>query len=75
MEVSIDCIDQMFHFSVHNNILYYKTTIIFITFRDFSMFHQIFFLPQVKRCATITYEHGTYKLPHELPNDLKLLGN
>ena len=54
MEVSIDCIDQMFHFSVHNNILYYKTTIIFITFRDFSMFHQIFFLPQVKRCATIT---------------------
>ena len=41
------------------------------------MFYQIFFSPQVKRCAIITYEHGIYELPHELPNDLRLniLGN
>ena len=32
------------------------------------MFYQIFRPPQVKRCAIITYEHGIYKLPHELPN-------
>ena len=32
-----------------------------------------FFLsPQVKRCAIITYKHGIYELPHELPNDLTL---
>ena len=41
------------------------------------MFHEIFFSPQVKRCAIITYKHGIYELPHELPNDLRLriLGN
>ena len=41
------------------------------------MFHQIFFSPQVKQCAIITYKHGIYDLPHELPNDLRLrtLGN
>ena len=32
------------------------------------MFHQIFFSPQVKRCVVITYKHGTYELPHEMPN-------
>ena len=32
------------------------------------MFYQIFFSPQVKRCAIITYKHGVYELPHELPN-------
>ena len=49
----------------------------FIIFWDFSMFYQIFLLPQVKRCAIITYKHGIYELPHELPNDLRLriLGN
>ena len=36
------------------------------------MFYQIFLLPQVKRSAIITYEHGIYKLPHELLNDLRL---
>ena len=34
------------------------------------MLYQIFFSPQVKRCAIITYKHGIYELPHELPNDL-----
>ena len=40
------------------------------------MFYQIFFSSQVKRCAIITYKHGIYQLPHELPNDLdlKILG-
>ena len=36
------------------------------------MFYQIFRSPQVKRCAIITYEHGMYVLPHELPNDVRL---
>ena len=36
------------------------------------MFYQILPLPLVKRCAIITYEHGIYELPHELPNDLRL---
>ena len=41
------------------------------------MFYQIFHSPQVKRWAIITYKHGIYELPHELPNDLRLriLGN
>ena len=42
------------------------------------MFYQIFFSPQVKRGAIIiTYKHGIYELPHQLPNDLRLriLGN
>ena len=46
-------------------------TIIFIIFWDPLM------SPQVKLCAIITYKHGVYKLPHDLPNDLRLtiLGN
>ena len=46
----------------------------FIIIWNFSIFCQIF---QVKRCAIITYKHGIYELPHELPNDLGLrkLGN
>ena len=53
------------------------STIIFITFWDFLMFYQIFISPQVRRCATITYKHGTYELLHKLPNDLRIrfLGN
>ena len=41
------------------------------------MFYQIFLSPQVKQCTIITYEHGIYELPHELPNGLrlKILGN
>ena len=36
------------------------------------MFYQIFLSPQVKQYAIINYEHGTYELPNELPNDLRL---
>ena len=36
------------------------------------MFYKIFFSPQVKRSMIITYKHGVYELPHELPNDLGL---
>ena len=32
------------------------------------MFYQIFLSPQVKRWAIITYKHGIYELPHELPS-------
>ena len=41
------------------------------------MFYQIFNSPKVKRWAIITYKHGVYELPNELPNDLRLrkLGN
>ena len=41
------------------------------------MFYQVFLSPKVKRCAIITYKHGIYELPHEYPNDLRLmiLGN
>ena len=41
------------------------------------MFYQIFLSSQVKRYAIITYKHGIYKMPHELPNDLtlRILGN
>ena len=39
------------------------------------MFYQNFLSPQVKRCVIITYKHGIYELPHELPNDLRKLGN
>ena len=34
------------------------------------MFYQIFFSPQVKPCAIVTYELGIYELPQELPNEL-----
>ena len=36
------------------------------------MFYQIFLSPQVKGWAIITYKHGKYELPEELPNDLRL---
>ena len=36
------------------------------------MFYQIFLSPQVTRWAVITYRHGIYEVPYELPNDLKL---
>ena len=36
------------------------------------MLYQIFLLPQVKRCANITYKHGIYEFPHELLDDLRL---
>ena len=37
------------------------------------MFYQIFLSAQVKQWAIITYKHCIYELPHELPNDLRLL--
>ena len=49
-----------------------EPTINCIKFWDFLMFYQAFLLPQVKQCTIITYKHGIYKLPHELPNDLGL---
>ena len=66
--------------SGHNNsclekswkIIPRKSAISFIVFWDFWMFYQIFLSPQVKRCAIITYKHGIYELPYELPNDLRL---
>ena len=41
------------------------------------MIYRIFLSPQAKRWVIITYKHGIYELPHELPNSLKLkvLGN
>ena len=36
------------------------------------MFYQILLSPQVKRCVVISYKHGIYELPHELPNDFRL---
>ena len=30
------------------------------------MLYENFLSPQVTLCAIITYEHGTYELPHEL---------
>ena len=48
------------------------STIIFITFWDFLMSYQVFFSAHVKRYAIITYKHGIYELPHELPNNRRL---
>ena len=45
---------------------------IFIIFWDFLMFHQIFFSPQEKWCAIITFKQGIYELTHELLNGLRL---
>ena len=36
------------------------------------MFYQILFSSQVKEWVIITYKHGIYELPNELPNDLRL---
>ena len=47
-------------------------TIIFIIFRDFLMFYQIFFSLQLKQCVIITYKYDIYELPHELQNDIRL---
>ena len=54
-----------------------KPTISFVIFWDLSMFYPIFFSPQMKWWTIITYKHGIYELPHELPNNLRLriLGN
>ena len=62
------------HFKLADSLLIsrYLATISFVIFWDFSMFYQIFFSSQMKRCANITYKHCFYELPHELPKDLRL---
>ena len=37
------------------------------------MFYQIFRSPQVKRTMIIGNKHGIYELPHELPNELRIV--
>ena len=44
--------------------------IIFIIFWNFFMFYQIFFSPEVKQRAIITYKHGIYEVPQEMPQEL-----
>ena len=51
---------------------YNQLSFMTIIFWDFLMFYRIFLSPQMKQCAIITYKHGVYKLPRELPNDLRL---
>ena len=36
------------------------------------IFYQVSLSPQVKRNMNIKNRHGTYELPHELPDDLSL---
>ena len=36
------------------------------------MFCQIFPSPEVKEWPIFTYKHGTYELPPDFPNDLRL---
>ena len=47
------------------------TSINCIIVLDFLMFYQIFFSPQVERCAIIANKYGIYELPHELQNDFR----
>ena len=37
------------------------------------MLLQVFLAPEVKRSAIIGTKHGIYKLPHEVPIDLKII--
>ena len=36
------------------------------------MFYQILLSPEAKQCAIMTYKRGIYKLPHDLPNELRV---
>ena len=36
------------------------------------MVEQFFLAPQVKQSVIISNKYGTYELPHDLPNDLRL---
>ena len=45
---------------------------LFHNLRLVTMLLQIFLAPQVKRSGIIGTKHGIYKLPHELPIDLRL---
>ena len=42
-----------------------------LIFRDFLMFYEVFFSPQVKQSVIITNKHGISELPHELANNLR----
>ena len=46
-----------------------------IIFLGFFLFYQIILSTQVKPSAIVSNQHGIQELPHELPNDLKKLGN
>ena len=48
------------------------TTILVIIFRDFLILDKVLLSPQVKIIMIISNKHGTYELPHKLPNDLRL---
>ena len=56
----------------NGKLLNISTTIIVIKFWDSFIFQQIFLLLQVKQSVIIYEKHGTYKLPHEFSNDLRL---
>ena len=49
-----------------------KATIMVMIFCNTLLFGQIFLSLQVKWSEIINDKHGIYKLPHELPNDLRL---
>ena len=34
------------------------------------MFYKVLLLPQVKQGSIITYKHGLFEFPHELPHEL-----
>ena len=63
--------NNIYHFVFWKRLIN-QSLISFIIFSDFPMLYQIFPLPQVKRWAIITYNHGTHKFPHKLLNDLRL---
>ena len=46
-----------------------------IMFWEFLLLYQITFSPQLKQNVIASNEHGTNKLPHELPNNLRLRKN
>ena len=60
------------YYQRHKNQKKILQTVIFLIFCDLLNFYQIFLSPQVKRWAIITYKHGIYDLPHQLPNNLRL---
>ena len=57
-------------FTIHSAKNTHSTNI-FIILRIFDVLPNFLSL-QVKRCAIITYKHGIYDLPHDLPNKLRL---
>ena len=63
------------YIDIYIDIIYiyiYVCSIVVIIFRDFLMFYQIFYSPQVKQSMIISNNHGIYKLLQELLSDLSL---